>query len=63
MCVHIIFSSVLVGKEPLTRLTIDSLCIFTSCNFICFPFSFEVWLLQFLVIADLLFFAFFFTFN
>ena len=44
MCVHIIFSSVLVGewpyfgKELLPRLTICSLCILTLCNFSYFPF-------------------------
>ena len=43
MCVHIIFSSVLVaewpfGKQLLTRLT----CILTSCN--CFSFCFEDWI-------------------
>ena len=46
MCVHIIFSSVLVaewpyfGKELLPRLTICSLCILTLCNFSYFPFWF-----------------------
>ena len=46
MCVHIIFSSVLVaewqyfGKELLPRLTISSLCILTICNFSYFPFWF-----------------------
>ena len=47
MCVHIIFSSVLVaewpyfGKELLPRLTICSLCILTLCNFSYFPFWFS----------------------
>ena len=44
MCVHIIFSSVLVaewphfGKALLPRLTICSLCILTVCNIGYFPF-------------------------
>ena len=44
MFIHIILSSVLVAewppfrKEPLTRLTICSLCILTICNLSDFPF-------------------------
>ena len=47
MCVHIIFSSVLVAewpyfrKELLPRLAICSLRILTLCNFSYFPFSFR----------------------
>ena len=50
MCVHIIFSSLLVaewpyfGKELLPRLTICSPCILTLCNFSYFPLYFEGWI-------------------
>ena len=46
MCFHIIFSSIMVaewppfGKELLTRLSISSLCILTTCNISYFPFWF-----------------------
>ena len=50
-CVHDInFSSDCVaewppfGKYVLTRLTICSLCVWTSCNFSYFPFYFESWI-------------------
>ena len=50
MCVHIIFSSVLVaewppfGKYLLTRLTICSLCNLSICNISYFCFGFESWI-------------------